>query len=249
MARLLSVDWDYFFPIPSNRDAQTTSLFDWGHREAPFFMGSDIWIIREAAFRLAGRERPDVNDQWRTFWRQFRFSPETFLYYGESHSWAVSDMIADQVTEVWNFDAHHDLSYSPAAFQDAVEGKYDCGSWMVHYAKQGIPVHVRYPRWMDPKRDGRPAMSQIFDMKTDRRSDWRELPEFDLVFVCRSGAWVPPWADHKYSEFVDSCPVRRRLDLGPMLGWPSTPRDYSDEAVEAHVREVRSFRFEVANAE
>jgi hypothetical protein len=25
---------------------------------------------------------------------------------------------------------------------------------------------------------------------------------YDIIFVCRSGAWTPTWADHKWLEFI-----------------------------------------------
>ncbi|MFE6664221.1 hypothetical protein ACFVFH_11770 [Streptomyces sp. NPDC057697] len=34
---------------------------------------------------------------------------------------------------------------------------------------------------------------------------------FDLVFVCRSGAWVPPWADASFTDFLHSAPMPRTV--------------------------------------
>jgi hypothetical protein len=233
MKRLLSVDWDYFFPIP-NSDDETWLLYDWGHKEAPLFMGSMLWYSRDALFQARGLSRPTVNDQWKTFWSRVEIDPQAEMVFGESHSWAAAQEIAEDVTEVWSFDAHHDLGYNLHDLEDAVQGSYTCGTWLVHYVKNGAKVHVRYPEWKDPEEDGRPKIGQLHDLAT--YDPLERLPIFDRVFVCRSGAWVPPWCDEDYVTFVHDCPVpyEQKHDLA-YHGWPSSPREYDENQVREHV--------------
>lgn len=54
--------------------------------------------------------------------------------------------------------------------------------------------------------------------------------EFDTVFVCRSGAWVPPWCDGQFEEFLDAAPFEiiwldsepRNRGWTPAAGSPAT---------------------------
>ena len=36
---------------------------------------------------------------------------------------------------------------------------------------------------------------------------------FDRIFVCKSPAWVPSWCDADWKRFIESAPVRRRVNL------------------------------------
>ena len=239
MVNLLSIDWDFFFPIPS-RDPMF--LYDWGHREAPLFLGSHMWVMRDAAFRVAGIPRPDVNNEWRTFWDTVRIAPDAELYFGESHAWAADPDVAEGVTEVWSFDAHHDGGYDRITTNQAFEtGEFRCDTWMILYGQMGAKLQMRYPKWRTKSDEGKPFMP--FYMNRKKIMPGEKMPVFDRVFVCRSGAWVPPWCDPKYSEFLSLCPVplAQRHDMA-YLGWPSEPRDYDPAAVEAYVTQIEGLR-------
>lgn len=233
---LLSVDWDFFFPVPQYDDK---FLYDWGHRETPLFMGPDLWYAREAAFISAGIPRPEVNDQWKDFWSRFTFSPDAWLFFGESHSWAASELVAQDVGRVWSYDAHHDLGYDAEAVDRTIFGSYSCDTWLLHYVMTKAEVHVRFPQWMRGYDWGEPARyPDSMDVDDDLVTT-----VIDRVFVCRSGAWVPPWCDHSYSEFVEACPVKadKRTDL-EFFGWPSTPRDYDQSQTHEIAENFRSLR-------
>lgn len=42
---------------------------------------------------------------------------------------------------------------------------------------------------------------------------------FHRVFVCRSGAWVPPWADPGFFAFLEEAPLPK-VALGPSFPGP-----------------------------
>ena len=114
--RLLSIDWDYFLPMPGP-DNDRFGLYDWGAKEAPLYMGTVLWASREWTLRMAGEPIPQMIEDRHFFWNDFNISPLATLYYGESHSWAAEKQIADGITEVWSYDAHHDCGYNDSGVQ------------------------------------------------------------------------------------------------------------------------------------
>jgi len=121
---------------------------------------------------------------------------------------------------VWLYDAHHDSGYPHKGDKDYLSrllerGAWSCEDWMVLYRALGADLHVRYPEWRAWAVTGElePAVY------VDRRVDDGSVPdlEFDKVFVCRSGAWVPPWHDEAFNRFVAAAPIRssRKFDIQP----------------------------------
>lgn len=252
--KLLSIDWDYFFPM---LEEDGSALYDWGHREVTLYIDGPLWPMRAGAFMRQGLDLPGVNDHWTGFWDRFRFAEGAQLYFGESHSWAADQRVTEGITGLWSYDAHHDCGYHPEDLTLAMtQGRYDCGSWVLCYWPQiadvrthwddPLDIHVRYPGWKD-WRSAEESCS-IFDV--DRATDLmgEETPVFDRVFVCRSGAWVPPWCDLDYEKFVEGCPLVDRVDLGPELGWPSTPRVWDENLALEHATLVDRLTREQAAA-
>lgn len=237
--RLLTIDWDFFFPEPGPDDAARYELFDWGHAESPFYMHPTLWENRAGAFVLQGQPLPGLSGEQDGFWSRFRFGKRARLYLSESHAQAAHPTVAGGVTEVWSFDAHHDLGYTAKAVAAARRGRYSCDAWGLLYTRAlEAPFKVVYPRWKAHAWDdepeplaGGPLVERLVD-DPDRR-----LPVFDRVFVCRSGAWVPTWHDEAFGAFAEACPVRPRTVL-----WPEglAPRGYDAEQVEARAAWMRS---------
>ena len=77
--KILSIDWDYFFP--------DSSPYDWGHNESMFYLEA-IWPMRLASVNMwTGQEAfseyvPTIP---RNFWKRVvKNKPE--IYYAESHA-------------------------------------------------------------------------------------------------------------------------------------------------------------------
>lgn len=222
--RLLSVDWDYFFPNPLLADKAedpTVMLYDWGHREAPFFI-VHVWDDRAAGFVRNKLPLPSTSGEEKTFWSRFRFAKGARLWYAESHSFMVYKQDWGRAAEIWNFDAHHDAGYGDgdASFERLRQGVIHCDDWLMWYLLVGAKAEVVYPRWHDKalQIDGLSklltklqASSVSTAVQLNRRIDDGSPVEveFDDVFVCRSGAWVPPWLDARFHEFIRACPLPR----------------------------------------
>lgn len=216
---LLVVDWDWFFVNPveagSAKDWQTLGLYDWGHAETPLNLSNGLWMIRAAGFVKAGLPLPGVTPPeggWAAFWNRFTFADDAYCEYTDSNMYAA-DMVPGDGAHVWDsiliFDAHHDSGYNVSSVEEWLDrGRYSCEDWMmVHHVRGCDDLTVRYPQWKPngPQEripDGMPT-KQIVD-------DGQPIEDlvFDAVFICRSGAWVPPWCDRDFLALVDACPVQ-----------------------------------------
>lgn len=231
---LLVIDWDYFFPVdPYGKNWQ---LFDWGHSEGFSFMQNHIWTIRAADFDRAGVARPQVNDEWRDFWERFTFHEDTVLFYADSNSQAYHEDVRGEgpYAQVWLYDAHHDSGYETPIEEIIKSGKLSCEDWMVGYRlTQQAELHVRYPRWKAWAMEAEPEPIVPVDRQVD---DFGPNPlEFHTVMVCRSSAWVPPWGDGKFWDFITDAPVNEIYSLGSA----EEPRVWSEDDVTQHAETIR----------
>jgi len=77
---------------------------------------------------------------------------------------------------------------------------------MLQHATAGTAfdqLHVRYPIWRQNAL-GEPTPP----IPVDRAFDDGSSPpiKFHTVLACRSGAWVPPWCDDQFMDFVNAYP-------------------------------------------
>ena len=139
-----------------------------------------------------------------------------------------------------NFDAHHDLGYCDwARLQGMFEKKEcTCDMWLCSLMKQWPDLESRivFPDWMREESSIPKQKKQVRDLLP--RDLWSRVkmdffttidgtispiviePDEELdvqcVFVCRSGAWVPPWLDADFIDFVgDGSKVIGRPPIDP----------------------------------
>lgn len=232
--RLLSVDWDYFFPVILGSNLQ---LYDWGHRDTNgSFFNETIWHFRAAGFLGSGLPLPGSSGAEKTFWQRFRFSRRCELYFADSHLKAIEPQVAKGVIEVWNFDAHHDCGYNAGVVDTVLRTRrVDCGSWMIAYRVMvGAKLVVRYPIW-SPESWGQPDPPDSLEADC-QIDDGLPVPvTFGRVLVARSAGWVPPWLDQQFLEFLEAAPIHKRIDLGLV------PRKYDQVAVDVELARRQEF--------
>lgn len=220
MNKLLSVDWDFFFPIPEN---DYEFLYDWGHSEDIPFMKDGIWEIRASSFIRSGRELPITNGDEDIFWQRFNFHNNAVLYYSESHVRIYNEEILKNIDMVWNFDAHHDTYHTIKQIKKL--GKVSCENWVAAVIMSGIKVKNFFPKWKTWDMKG------VISLPYQNDNGKKFHEPFMRVFVCRSGAWTPTWIDDSFWRFIDTCPVNNKVNLDGI-----TPRVFSLSNVEKQIR-------------
>jgi hypothetical protein len=195
-------------------DTETLDLYDWSHAENIMFREL-VWPTRATNFMHYRKPLPgtDVPAGW---WDRFTFTDDATAEISDSNMYSGVVNGYETYDHVWLFDAHHDL-YTIRTEADMVgwqaRGKLSCEDWMFAHHLRGSKLHWRWPQWHHGK--GRPVTSPPVPRWVHldaRRDDLRPLDsrhmKFDMVSICRSGAWVPPWCDGDFEKFYTSCPVR-----------------------------------------
>ena len=213
------VDFDYFFPVPQDPKDPLAPLFAWAHFETPYYL-LEAWEERALAFLLRGLPLPEARG-WEGFWDRFAFAPGAALYYGDSNALAFHERVRQGVEEVVLLDAHHDAGYRPLGEEPA------CDDWMVYYHRQGARLRLFYPPWRDPGLEPGPMVP----LRREVDPGGRVEGVFHRVFLCRSGAWVPPWVDPAFFAFLEAAPLPKEA-LEPLA-----PRPLDLEALRSRARE------------
>lgn len=182
---VLSIDWDYFFPDSLN--------YDWGANEESFLMYEFIWSIRYNAINLISKEVAHEsyvvnNERLKEFKKQKWKAKKSVIV--DSHKDIFSVLDKDSI--VWNFDAHHDAGYHKKEV-------LDCGNWVERGRVKGVikEYNLVYPPWRKKGKEPKPIcrLDKTYYVPPT-------IPiSFDLVFLCRSSCWTPPWADAAFLAF------------------------------------------------
>lgn len=223
---LLVVDYDFFFPNPmesGDGDDASRGLYDWGHAESPFFLGDVIWSVRAGAFLAHNVPLPQIQPPaggWAAFWDRFTFADGTVLKYADSNVHAGEFEPPHgrrDFGSVHLFDAHHDSGYRATSFGEFLDTqRYSCEDWMLYQQAKGcFDLTAHYPAWkpngVKEKLPRGSVTKQVID-------DGQSVDTvFTQVFLCRSGAWVPPWCDTGFLDLLAACPLpTEQIDDEPM---------------------------------
>lgn len=234
---LLVVDWDFFFPVvehpAQDRFPGEWMLYDWGHSESIMFIEA-TWHVRALSFLQSGASLPTTNGQEHLFWDRFDIDDSSELYVSESNALAADVNVSEGVGEVLLFDAHHDAGYNGGnddsdALDVVRNGRYTCENWMFLYWALGADLNVYYPTWRSRAFEIEPTPWVPVNREHDDGLS-RVKQKIDRVFICRSGAWVPPWLDKSFLDFVSACPLDVTEELGD---YPLAPREFDQAQIQA----------------
>jgi hypothetical protein len=194
--RILSVDWDYFFP--------DVFWFDWSQKEESIFL-EFLWPIRYGNAHLkTGEMAKDIVKPDKSllcgFWEKVcPRGPYINLTIAESHKDVIS--IVDNYFPdpdfkpkfgIWNFDQHHDGGYGMK--------ELNCDNWVHHLWENDrlSDYNVIYPPWREERPEEKPEFPHAMHYKIPILPD-----RFEFVFICRSSGWTPSWCDDEWIKFIE----------------------------------------------
>ena len=234
---IVNVDWDYFFP--------DISRFDLGHKETEFFIAK-MWSLRAHLVDILVPSGHEV------FWNLLKtVGIEPYkITISESHAHCV-----ETVLKSWNtfpletvmvvFDQHLDAAH---------RGEYvDCENWLlklleeiksyggfmtVLYVMPGFSLE-EYSQIVPKK-----WMGWVHLMNFSQFMEYMKNEEIVNLpgFVCRSGAWTPPWCDDEFDKFVNSsgAEISYHHFLRPsMLGKGLTSEEFIENIIEGLFPRIR----------
>lgn len=248
----LSVDWDYFCRQPK-------AWWDTGASEK-LGADVTTWAVRATLSRIYGTDirsttslrhaAPSPGCFWDALERfGMTFDQVEVIGVRESHKHAYGLFRGQQTenVELVNFDAHHDLLYASKFFATALEkSKADCGNWhmltLLRYPKlRSVTIYPHWKGWaewnktLQVLRDCSKGDEIVkFLHRQTRANVWPrvKLPQgrVEKVFICRSGAWTPPWHDRAFLRFVESVEEKAGVisSIGTWEGYDEVaPRPFS----------------------
>lgn len=164
---------------------------------------------------------------------------------GPTFDQVAKEIIGEPAEVLVSFDAHHDLGYHDwSMISDLSEkGECTCDMWLCALMQwwKDFETRIVFPDWM--REEG--SMDEQFDsvrgllpqellsrVKMDYFtqddgtisplvSEPGEVLDVQAVFACRSGAWVPPWLDQGFIDYISEAGCVIGLD-------PITPFDNRD---------------------
>jgi len=245
----LSIDFDFFvYEDPSwefgHSETQLGIDKAWTIRLAQHRIHK-VDLLKEMTLRKA---KPTPGAFWKTLQKLgYRFDKTKSVSVADSHKWAYHALRRRKgepktsETRIVHFDAHHDLFYSINGLVASVDNDDpSCENWhfmtLDKYPK--LESLVVYPAWKG-MHDWDESMGRFIDLATPDGKDVLEIlanrvtpvvwpdprvaeaaGDVTRIFICRSGAWVPPWHDRAFQRFcaeaehVCGRPVRH---LGPPM--------------------------------
>lgn len=221
MKTLLTIDWDAFIPEPSDADI--------GHSES--------LIFRDLVWGTRGHLKPVMKaSRFASGFFDGVFLPkEESTFISDSHLEAYNILTEHEPERVILVDQHHDL------WPSREENQVCCASWLRQGIKDGIVKEVVWhlPAFSHctPLSEDFSCILEAFDvpLKIKTMWDWeRDKGDSnpDLVHVCRSSCWTPPWLD---AEFRDFCkPLQPCKILGMKENGAWNPFDIRADDTEAH---------------
>lgn len=126
------------------------------------------------------------------FWRILRNKPR--MYVAESHLMLWHLISKYPECDIVSLDAHHDCGYAESRIS-----RIESSNWAEAALRFGFinSLKLYYPEWRRDLAEGVPKKEP-----TAVKFGLPRRQSYDLVFVCRSGAWTPPWYDPEFWEFV-----------------------------------------------
>lgn len=253
----LSIDFDFF--------AREDPLWDWGHSETRTISDSIIWNIRygHSSFNLYDETNIDDHADFnptdivsKLMSKGVNLHTKRYQYrrigVAESHKEAFDFFTARKYNKppdyLINIDAHHDI------FGD-LNMPLNCGNWVTHLHNHWPDTNLIqvYPKW---KTNYETLECPWIEEKQEPHTPinittwdkWLPVPNLTIreIFICRSGAWVPPHMDDDFIKMVFSLSglsLRTPTVIGSLLDRSDHVPSYEEhkEQVSHHNEFMKDF--------
>lgn len=196
---MVTIDWDYFIPEKPE--------WDFGHQENKFFM-TYLWNVRATTHiedyqKLIKTTGEEVN--FKKYLEQKFNIANAKLIITESHLDAFE--IADEynINKIYNYDSHCDLGYNGLE-QLKEETHIDCGNWLgalinYNYINEANIIYSNHSNEYPENFDDITNEYNVNFLQKDFKSNNEDV---EIIHICRSSSWCPPWLDSKFNEFIKS---------------------------------------------
>lgn len=195
---LVSIDWDYFMPYIKywNKSYIENEKNIFIHWYKVYFENMQNGIdIQKSMY--AGKET-------KVFWAKlkgiFRFDPQTKVYVSESHKLSYTLAEENGCREVYSFDAHSDLGYGKRPFLYGI----NCSNWLGYLLKNDIikKSNIVYSPYTGERPNYFKELNRIHNVKYLTPCMLKFGTRSNIIHICRSGAWTPPWLDGCFANFI-----------------------------------------------
>lgn len=223
---LLSIDWDYFIStenqiVVSYLENRKAILDEWYKR---YIQAEAKGENLQKSFQLS----QEIEKFWDKIKQVFQFNENIKVYVSDSHTLSYEIAKKIQCDEVYLFDAHSDLGYGGLS---SLDFEVNCANWLGKLLKhQEIKTaNIIYSPFTKEKPEFFKQMNNLFAINY---LQFKNLPKgitTSAIHICRSGAWSPPWFDHKFMEFIQRLELPFKVIDCPIRKWNTKNINYSDQ--------------------
>lgn len=228
MKRFLSIDWDYF--VDATAEERNLMFPEGGTENRPPEILKYIWdryysyyssrAISSALGTTKSLRDIGVNTYYVPVCEALLHNVGHQVWAYDSHAplyLAITSIIKDskEPFEVVNIDFHHDLyNY----FTDGE--RLNCGNWATLLREQ-------YPSmkyvWVGHHDSDVISFGEEIPVRRMTREIIKDIPNFQYVFICRSGVWSPPHLDPLFASMLSCAMSHNKCEVEKYL---SVPREF-----------------------
>lgn len=235
MLNILSIDWDYFFP--DNLE------FDWAMDDRQFLFYETIWPIRWGHMHLETEKyakdiyHPDHQLLNGFLDKVLINSKPALISIADSHT-DIKHLINlfPAKVNIYNFDQHHDIYYGNELPKK--ESEPNCGNWVGYFLDRIESYHLFYPPWRESNLE---HVGKLLHTNSVSFTIPKHLPEFHMVFICRSSPWTPSWSDNYWIEFIEYFKTNYpyEWDHKIALDYALEPRPFNEEEADRLFKQTK----------
>lgn len=224
----VSIDWDYCVPIDI--------INDWGHNESYMFIYL-IWNMRKYMYQEDGKIKMTNLSEIEIPPFDIPLFKSKRMSVAESHSSAY-DCFKSKISKndhilLIHYDLHHDI-WTPHSEHILAE------NWLFQLIKQTEckwSVNHIYPKWKNEFGYSKDPFNEekyvsLLKKECNNLISWKIVESFetskiiDQLFLCRSGAWIPPSVDEQFRQYAYSYFRKSNLSFAQTYDNPLDPRHY-----------------------